>query len=48
LLNEGAVKGTDTTPDDPPEAVPIVGVSEGPFVLDELDPIIGIALFYLT
>jgi hypothetical protein len=29
---EGAIKGTETTPEEPPVAVPIVGAVEGPFV----------------
>ena len=39
----GAVKETDTTPEEPPEAEPIVGAVEGPLVepADELK--IGIA-----
>ena len=41
----GAVKGTETTPEEPPEAVPIVGAVEGPLV-EPCAPRIGIELFY--
>jgi hypothetical protein len=46
LENEGAVKGIETMPDAPPEAVPIVGAVEAPFVPAPCDPRIGIKSFY--
>jgi hypothetical protein len=48
LLKEGALNVTDTTPPDPPEAVPIVGAVDGPLVAPAADVLIGIGLFYLT
>ena len=46
MLKEGAVKGTETTPDEPPEAEPIVGALEGPLVAPADELRIGMLLFY--
>jgi hypothetical protein len=46
LLNEGAVNATDTTPDEPPDADPIVGALAGPLV-EPCEVRIGMFLFYL-
>ena len=32
MLKEGAVNDTDTTPDEPPDAAPIVGAEDAPLV----------------
>jgi hypothetical protein len=42
LLKEGAVNDTDTTPDEPPDAAPIVGAEDAPFVPALCAPRIGI------
>jgi hypothetical protein len=43
LEKEGAVKGTETTPEEPPEAEPIVGALAGPLV-EPCAPRIGMLL----